>query len=404
MDSIQIKNIRSLKDTGKIELSPITLLVGENSSGKSTFLRLFPLIKQSISKRTDGPLLWAGDVDDYVDFGSFVETITNDGSTDMTLSFSFLIGKWQTYLSYRRDRMLKSYCGLRKLMDLISDQTDIQYSITIAQANNHEYISQVEVQLNRSRFEFFLDPHRRRASVRKEIIYVDTEQIAYNSDIRKEQIFHYDTGFAISEIFGYILPPIHKLEDKLMQELFDDISIDKDGFALNQYHDYITLIQIIGQCLCFGLTWEKIKTVLTEQDPRNTDIDQKLISKLVSRLSAFSPEHVQKMLATFKLMFFYSFFSEIEEYLKIYFRQVHYIAPLRATAERYYRLRNLAIDEVDYQGKNLAMFLGGLSEKRMNKFQEWTQEYFGFRVVVEKKGGHLSVKISLSDDMDPVNM
>ena len=103
-------------------------------------------------------------------------------------------------------------------------------------------------------------------------------------------------------------------------------------------------------------------------------------------------------------MFFYSFFSEIEEYLKIYFRQVHYIAPLRATAERYYRLRNLAIDEVDYQGKNLAMFLGGLSEKRMNKFQEWTQEYFGFRVVVEKKGGHLSVKISLSDDMDPVNM
>ena len=65
---IQLKNFRSLKDTGIQTLSPITLLVGENSSGKSTFLRAFPLIKQSISQRTSGPILWAGDVDDYVDF------------------------------------------------------------------------------------------------------------------------------------------------------------------------------------------------------------------------------------------------------------------------------------------------------------------------------------------------
>ena len=104
LNKIQIKNIRSLKDTGQVPLSPITLLVGENSSGKSTFLRLFPLIKQSISKRTDGPLLWAGDVDDYVDFGSFAETITNDGSTAMTLCFSFPILKFRTYLAYREIR------------------------------------------------------------------------------------------------------------------------------------------------------------------------------------------------------------------------------------------------------------------------------------------------------------
>lgn len=89
LDKIRIQNVRSLKDTGEIKLSPITLLVGENSSGKSTFLRMFPLLKQSICKRTNGPVLWAGDVDDYVDFGSFQETVTNDGSNDITLSFFF---------------------------------------------------------------------------------------------------------------------------------------------------------------------------------------------------------------------------------------------------------------------------------------------------------------------------
>ena len=60
LKSVQIKNVRSLRDTGEVPLASVTLLVGRNSSGKSTFLRVFPLIKQSIRKRTSGPLLWVG--------------------------------------------------------------------------------------------------------------------------------------------------------------------------------------------------------------------------------------------------------------------------------------------------------------------------------------------------------
>ena len=143
---------------------------------------------------------------------------------------------------------------------------------------------------------------------------------------------------------------------------------------------------------------------LTEKAQEESDMTEMLLLKFVLRLGELPEERLQEILSAFKLLFFYSFFSEIEEYLNTYFRQVHYIAPLRATAERYYRLRNLAIDEVDYQGKNLAMFLSGLSEARMRKFQKWTQEYFGFRVIVDRKSGHLSVKIALTGDGDPVNM
>ena len=48
MQSVGIKNLRILEDTGFIDIKPITLLLGANSSGKSTFLRFFPLIKQSV--------------------------------------------------------------------------------------------------------------------------------------------------------------------------------------------------------------------------------------------------------------------------------------------------------------------------------------------------------------------
>ncbi len=407
LNKIQIKNIRSLKDTGQVPLSPITLLVGENSSGKSTFLRLFPLIKQSISKRTDGPLLWAGDVDDYVDFGSFAETITNDGSTAMTLCFSFPILKFRTYLAYREIRGSRLFSKLKKLINSFPNEIDAQYSITISQDNGHEYISKLEVRLNHSQFEFLLPPSGRKKSPDGATICVNARHVPYDFDTKKERPFRYGTEFVASEIFGYTLPPISSVVDKLLQELFDGIptDIDEDGFVLRSYHDYpLSLMQFIGQCLCFGITWEEIRAVLTEKEQNEFDTIEKMMQGLILRLSNFDKEHIQDIFSAFQLLFLYKFFSDVEEYLNIYFRQVHYIAPLRATAERYYRLRNLAIDEVDYQGKNLAMFLSGLSEARMRKFQKWTQEYFGFRVIVDRKSGHLSVKIALTGDGDPVNM
>ena len=409
LDTIQIKNIRSLKDTGQVALSPITLLVGENSSGKSTFLRLFPLLKQSISKRTDGPLLWAGDVDDYVDFGSFAETITNDGSTDMTLGFSFLIPEYENYLTYRQNRISRFLPNFVELMDHLPKEIDVQYFITISQRNGHEYISRLKIQLNQSQFEFALPLGGRWEDFNSATILVDTEPFSYYSDEEKGQPLRYSYGaeFVISEIFGYILPSRSGIIGKLLQEFLDDMpdNIDEDDFALRHFRDYpISLMRLIGQYLCCGVTWDEIRALLTLDERRGLDITGMMLQGLVHRLRDLDEKHIQKLFPAFKLLFFYNFFSNIEEYLKIYFRQVHYIAPLRATAERYYRLRNLAIDEVDYQGKNLAMFLSGLSEGRMRKFQKWTQEYFGFRVIVAKNGGHLSVKIALTTGGDSVNM
>lgn len=50
------------------------------------------------------------------------------------------------------------------------------------------------------------------------------------------------------------------------------------------------------------------------------------------------------------------------------------------------------------------MFLSGLTEGRLRKLQQWTQQYFGFHVIVAKNGGHLSVKIALTVGGDPINM
>ena len=60
MNAIRLERFRSLADTGFVKLRPLTVLVGRNSSGKSSFLRFLPLLRQSVEARTSGPIQWYG--------------------------------------------------------------------------------------------------------------------------------------------------------------------------------------------------------------------------------------------------------------------------------------------------------------------------------------------------------
>jgi predicted ATPase len=80
------------------------------------------------------------------------------------------------------------------------------------------------------------------------------------------------------------------------------------------------------------------------------------------------------------------------------------MGPDRATAERYYRTQDLAVDEVDYQGRNLAMFLRNLTEAERKNFENWTLRYFGFAVLIETSLGHISIKIRYEKSDRKVNV
>jgi hypothetical protein len=98
--TITIKNIRGFTDSASIPLKPITLLVGPNSSGKSTLARLLPLLKQSIETKTKGPILWYGP---YVDFGSYVDSRPRQApESGATISLDFNLGKISGHLQFIR--------------------------------------------------------------------------------------------------------------------------------------------------------------------------------------------------------------------------------------------------------------------------------------------------------------
>ncbi|HCI98462.1 MAG TPA: hypothetical protein DHV74_02260 [Sulfitobacter sp.] len=89
--SYAVENLRRLKKTPPIEIRPITILVGRNSAGKSTYLRSMPLIRQSIETRSSAPILWWGDYVDFGDFSTAVSDSKDDLDSDLPRDFSSTI-------------------------------------------------------------------------------------------------------------------------------------------------------------------------------------------------------------------------------------------------------------------------------------------------------------------------
>lgn len=89
-----------------------------------------------------------------------------------------------------------------------------------------------------------------------------------------------------------------------------------------------------------------------------------------------------------------SFLKALDIFVYNSFLNVRYIAPMRATAERYYRVRNMALDEVEPQGQNLAMIMKNLSSSEQENFQNWTKEHFGFFLQADFSGTHVSLNVA----------
>lgn len=74
--SIQIRNFKSLSvESGKIQIKPITILIGPNSSGKSSYLQMLLMLKQTVESRDSfSPLITNSN---YVNLGSYPDFVYN---------------------------------------------------------------------------------------------------------------------------------------------------------------------------------------------------------------------------------------------------------------------------------------------------------------------------------------
>ena len=88
----------------------------------------------------------------------------------------------------------------------------------------------------------------------------------------------------------------------------------------------------------------------------------------------------------------------INQVLSYEIKNIHYLKPIRASVNRYYRIQGLNIDHVDADGSNLAMILYNLKENERKSFEKWTQKSFGISFSVSDDSGHASLIIKNNEN------
>ncbi|MBK7000835.1 MAG: DUF3696 domain-containing protein [Rhodoferax sp.] len=100
---LRLINFKAWEDTGDVDLKPVTMLLGTNSSGKSTLIQSLLLLKQTVQSpdRSIHLNLGGDEINDLFNFGGFDNVLRQgtSGARQFSLGFSF-----RSYASPRIDQ------------------------------------------------------------------------------------------------------------------------------------------------------------------------------------------------------------------------------------------------------------------------------------------------------------
>jgi len=369
MESIRIKNFRSLQDTGNIELKPITVAVGKNSAGKSTFLRTFPLFKQSVEERIKTPILLYSR--NGVDFGSYKDVKSIFAKDEEFLEFDFL---FKDVILDRKFRRLGSRKGsvstdLNISMKIDSDVIDVP-KLKVLELSFFDNIVEIHFEMSKNNL------------IHK--ITINEKEIKF-----EHKLSFFNRGLIIDRL--------------IFKDNKKEFRYDLEDYSQNE------MFRLIEEKVRKGTSAEKINLILKQVSTLNTKEEFLLKMKSLKKPTTWATKIDKLNDKSDYLNEFYELviLNHLEEvlsitnnYMRETFHRVKYIAPIRATAERYYRIQDLSVDEVDAHGQNLPMFLGSLSSRMLERFQAWTEEHFSFKVKIKPIEGHYSIKILYSNGFE----
>jgi len=375
--SITTTNFRRFAHPVEFAIKPLTILVGRNSSGKSTLLRLLPLLRQSLTTRTSAPLLWYGDL---VDFGDYASVVANhDREQPIEIGFSsrpptmsrrrlvernyrpsdsdnFSIGTFRCH--YRlgaRDRGGKSTTTLRSATIEYPDQKirlDVHFSeegrLTAAFIGDQDLNAIIDVTRIRISRKIFAPLN-----------------ISIARDDRSGFVFG-DREFFSSALFS----ALREIMDRRISDLTLNSFVTRLLFsapynfsrvrAAANSAGLVTLVQFVNTYFQYDTQIKKkIKAIL----------DFFFICRA-------SDIHLSVIFDTFSTSL--------------------YIGPARVRSDRYYRYQELSVSEILPDGSNLPMFLNSLASPQINDFSNFVERSFGFGVVLDSSGGHISIRLKLA--------
>lgn len=355
--SFRVENYRSFQ-AADVELRPLTLLLGKNSSGKSSLTRFIPLLRQSLNRMTSSPVLWAADDVDFGDVGNVVHhdnpsgTINISLRADPALLYTTLRARLFGWPSNTTPSLPKSVQYTARLgsdagktsyksakIEIDDDLVEIEFGHRIVKSlsiNGRVVEDQnVDEAIFADTTNLFPAIERRSRSARA-VRTIQRYQQTHPSVTRSIDYFFSKRTSASRR--DYVRRSLHYVPSAAMAHYISGF----DGILKSKLEDY-----------------SKLK-----------ELSESLLMQDYSKIVGYFDTVVR---------------SAIEG--------SSYLGPSRASGARYYRLQELSVDRIDFRGENLPMYLSSLSAEEMDRLNDMLMDAFGINVRVQRITGHLSIEI-----------
>ncbi len=357
--SIHVENYRGFVAPTELIIRPVTILIGRNSSGKSSLLRLVPLIQQSLEKTGSVPILWESDL---VDMGSIADVISRgDASEGVTIGFTVLI-------SDIAEMMDPLYEGK---IDKNKPPVKIVYKAHLANIDGKTAFDSFRIEMHGLTLVVKWDSAGRVTSIICDNCEIDISK--YEFKIRSNDLFPVIARMPGEEELNVrrkrisFFPPLREELKEIFHRRTSEAKIDS----------------------MMRRVWFQDRDAFAESLSNLPHVVKKRITgDLITKLHRLTFIHeVTDVLAV------------LETEITACFEGSAYIGPARARAERFNRIQELAVDRITSGGDNTAMYINYLNEAQKASFNHLMKLASGHVVSVEPSGpSHISMRVGREDD------
>lgn len=365
IESIRIQNLRSLKDTGFIKIRPLNILLGANSSGKSTFLRSFPLLTQSVKKNLRGPISWFDD--SLVDFGDYTTAKNRFAGKKDCIKFSYHLStpfKFESGMRFYTERTI--YYG-KPIFD------DAVINISFSNDAKGTFVSAIHLVLDGLKIKVYVNDRNENLH-----FLVNNEEVEFRTVWK----WNHNTSSNILPSF------VTEREDGATIRDFYQVNVYSLADFLHEKCD--KKLKTKGKFVLDILNWKKDKQdYLSYLQSKGGSVS---LRRLASTWTVDSQEY-SELYAKVAIVHAIAMIPIIDRELSDFYSRCSYIAPTRAEANRFYRTQGLQVSDIDPYGKNLEEFLSSLTTTQMQNYNDFIAALLKINIKTTSSAGHHSIEL-----------
>jgi len=372
IESIIVENYRGFYAETQLNVKPITILIGRNSSGKSSLVRLVPLLQQSISTASSAPLLWDGEL---VDLGTMSDIVSRK-NPDSDLKIGFLMSA-HNFSSDIRSRSRFFYYHDED-DDRADDVVNLKYVMRLRNKAGKTYFSGITI-----------------------VIENQTMSLNWDSDGLVDEVEIDGKEYPLADLelkvsAGDLVPSITRAPSPSRQ----GVTLNRRPFFYPPFADSV-------EDVLHGRLQEDKADFISSRlgfHPREKMKEQLLRLPHIVKRKATEVKAIE--ISNLSMI---NHLPEILEYIKSEVRNTFlnsaYIGPARASTERFDRIQELAVNRLTSGGENTAMYLHSMQGKDAESFNRLMHVATGHSVKTETSGpNHVSILVSTPESSDWENV